>query len=146
MAKKKDLHNLIRLRKWDVDERQRTLAVLLRHEEEVIARQNALEAEVAAEIAFANEAPVELRGTLSGYLARSDEMRERLALALREVRIRVAHAQEELAASYRRLKTFEVTQENRDKVEAAEESRREDINLNEIGLNLFRRAKALETT
>lgn len=141
---KKDLHNLIRLRKWDVDERQRNLATLLRHEESVVERQVAHEAEIAAEIAFANNAPVELRGTLSGYLARSDEMRKRLAQALREVQIRVAQAQEELAEAYRRSKTLEVTQANRDKAEALEEDRKEEETLNEIGLTLYRRRQAIE--
>jgi len=142
---KKDLHNLIRLRKWDVDERQRNLATLLRHEESVVERQAAHEAEIAAEIAFAGNAPVELRGTLSGYLARSDEMRQRLAQALREVQIRVAHAQEELAEAYRRSKTLEVTQANRDKAEALEEDRKEEETLNEVGLTLYRRRMAAET-
>lgn len=143
---KKDLHNLIRLRKWDVDEKRRALGTLLRHEEAVIERQHALEAEITAEMAFASAAPVELRGTLPGYLARSDDMRERLAQALREVQARVAHAQEELAESYRRSKTLEVTQANRDKAEALEEGRKEEIELNEVGLNLFRRRAEVEAS
>lgn len=142
---KKDLHNLIRIRKWDVDEKRRALAALLRHEEAVIERQKALEAEIRAEVEFANTAPVELRSTLFGYLARSDEMRERLAEALKEVQARVAYAQDELAEAYRRSKTLEVTQANRDRAEALEENRREEIDLNEIGLNLFRRRTAPES-
>jgi flagellar export protein FliJ len=143
---KRDLHNLIRLRKWDIDEKRRALATLLRHEEAVIERQHALEAEISSEIAFASTAPVELRGTLSGYLARSDEMRGRLVQALKEVQARVAHAQDELAEAYRRSKTLEVTQANRDKAEALEDGRREEIELNEVGLNLFRRRALAEST
>lgn len=141
---KKDLHSLIRLRKWDVDEKRRALATLLRHEESVVERQRALEDEIRAEIEFANQAPVELRGTLPGYLARSDEMRQRLAEALREVQARVAYAQEELADSYRRSKTLEVTQASRDKAAAQEEDRKEEMDLNEVGLNLFRRRESLK--
>jgi flagellar FliJ protein len=136
---KKDLHTLIRLRKWDVDEKQRALAALLRHEEEVMARQAALEAEVQAEIVFAGQAPIDQRSTLAPYLKRSDEFRVRLAAALEEVRRQVAGAQENLAESYRRLKTFEITQDQRDAAEAAEENRLENIELNELGLNLHRR-------
>src|SRR5687767_8686804 len=110
MAQKKDLHGLIRLRKWEVDEKQRGLAVLLRHEESVIERQVALENQIRAELAFASAAPIELRSTLSGYLARVDDMRMRLHAMLQEIRLRIAVAQEELAEAYRRLKTFEVTQ------------------------------------
>ena len=95
---------------------------------------------------FASAAPVELRGTLSGYLARADEMRGRLVQALLEVQMRVAHAQDELAESYRKSKTLEVTQANRDKEELVEEGRREEADLNEIGLTLFRRREEIEST
>lgn len=139
---KKDLHTLIRLRKWDVDEKQRALAVLLRQEEEVIARQRALEEEVQAEIAFAGQAPLEQRTTLAPYLKRADGFRMRLAAALNEVRRQIAAAQENLAEAYRRLKTFEITQEQRDAAEAAEENRLENIELNELGLTLHRRKSA----
>lgn len=139
---KKDLRTLIRLRKWDVDEKQRALAVLLRQEEEVIARQKALEAEVEAEIVFAGTAPVEQRSTLAPYLKRADNFRMRLAAALNEVRRQIAGAQENLAEAYRRLKTFEITQEQRDAAEAAEENRLENIELNELGLTLHRRKSA----
>jgi flagellar biosynthesis chaperone FliJ len=48
-------------------------------------------------------------------------------------------ARDELAEAYRRLKTFEVTQEQREDAEEKEFNRREQIDLDEIGLNLHRR-------
>ncbi len=136
---KKDLHTLIRLRKWDVDEKQRALAVLLRQEEDVIERQAALETEVENEIAFTATLPADQRGTLAAYLKRCDDFRQRLLEILAEVRRQIAAAQSELAEAYRRLKTFEVTQEARDAAAAAEENRQEVIELNELGLELHRR-------
>ncbi len=136
---KKDLHTLIRLRKWDVDEKQRALGLLLRQEESVIDRQAALEAEVAAEITFTSTLPADQRSTLAAYLKRCDAFREKLKEVLSEVRRQIAGAQSELAEAYRRLKTFEVTQEARDAAVAAEESRLETIELNELGLELHRR-------
>ena len=136
---KKDLHTLIRLRKWDVDEKQRALGLLLRQEESVIDRQADLEAEIAGEIAFTATLPADQRSTLAAYLKRSDEFREKLKELLVEVRRQITGAQNELAESFRRLKTFEVTQEARDAAVAAEESRLETIELNELGLELHRR-------
>lgn len=138
----KDLHTLIRLRKWDVDEKQRALAVLLRHEESVIAKQAELEAEIKAEMAFAAQLPADQRGTLTGYLKRCDGFREALRAALVDIRNRIAVAQDQLAEAFRRLKTFEVTQEQRDLAEEKEEARLETIMLDEIGLNLHRRKSA----
>ena len=139
---KNDLHTLIRLRKWDVDERQRALAVLLRQEEGVIERQAALEAEVVREMAIASGLPADQRGTLSGYLKRCDHFRAALKAALQDIRQRIAVAQDHLAEAYRRLKTFEVTQDQRDLAAEKEEARLETLELNEIGLNLHRRKNA----
>jgi flagellar FliJ protein len=136
---KKDLHTLIRLRKWDVDEKQRALGQLLRQEESVIERRQGLEAEVAAEITYTSTLPADQRGTLAAYLKRCDEFREKLKELLVEVRRQIEVAQNELAETYRRLKTFEVTQEARDAAETAEENRLEQIELNELGLELHRR-------
>ena len=141
---RKDLHNLIRLRKWDVDEKQRALAVLLRHEEAVLMRASALEDEIRSEVAFASTIPAEQRRTLAPYLQRCDRMRDQLQAALQEVRQHLARAQEQLAAAYRRLKTFEITQAQRDAAEQKEVDRLEVIELNELGANLHRRNTAQE--
>ncbi len=141
---RKDLHNLIRLRKWDVDEKQRALAVLLRHEEAVLERLTALDEEVRGEMAFASKIPVEQRRTLAPFLERCDRMRDQLRAALQEVRLHLARAQEQLGEAYRRLKTFEITQELRDVAEQKEFDRVETIDLNEIGANLHRRKTAQE--
>ena len=139
---KKDLSTLIRLRKWDVDEKQRALAVLLRQEEGVILRQAELEAEVLSELAVTSQLPADQRGTLSGYLKRCEGFRLALKVALQDIRQRIVNAQDHLSDAYRRLKTFEVTQNQRDVAEEREENRLETLELNEIGLNLHRRKTA----
>jgi flagellar export protein FliJ len=140
--KKKDLHTLIRLRKWDVDEKQRALATLLRQEEGVIAKQAELEASIQNEISITSQLPADMRGTLPGFLKRCDAFREALDAALADIRRRITVAQDNLAEAFRRLKTFEVTQEQRDLAEEKEEARLETIMLDEIGLNLHRRKSA----
>ena len=136
---KKDLHALIRLRKWEVDEKQRGLAVLLRQEESVMERQAALEAEIWREVAFTAEAPTEQRFTFSAYLSRCGVYREQLGAMLQDVRRRITAAQEELAEAFRRLKPFEETQKMRDTEDEKETGRLEQIELDEIGLTLYRR-------
>ncbi len=136
---KTDLHTLIRIRKWDVDEKQRSLAVLLRQEESVMDRQAALEAEIKREMAFTAEAPTEQRFTLSAYLKRCEGYREQLGAILQEIRRRVAEAQEELAEAFRQLKPIEETQKMRDAEDEKEANRLEQEDLDEIGLNLHRR-------
>ena len=46
---------------------------------------------------------------------------------------------DEIREAYQELKTFEITQENREKREAAELERKNNAVLDEIGLTLYRR-------
>src|SRR5262245_33546501 len=120
----KDLYTLIRLRKWEVDERQRALATLLRREEAVLAAQRALAEEIAQEKAFGGRAEVLETFTFSAYLDRCEERRLEMENALDEVRKLIEEARDQLAEAYRRLKTFEVTQEQREDAEEKEFNRR----------------------
>jgi flagellar FliJ protein len=139
MAKQKDLSVLIRLRKWDVDERQRALGVILREEEHVIARQQSLENSLVREREFVGKADPSQRVTFEAFVRRCIDARAALDQELFEVRKRIAVAQAELAEAYRRLKTFEISQKQRDAAEKKEEDRLEQINLDEIALTLHRR-------
>jgi flagellar export protein FliJ len=136
---KKGLHTLIRLRKWDVDERQRALGTLLREEEGVLEAQRQLESSLVAERALAAKADPMQRSTFEPFVRRCMRRRDELARDLIEVRVRVAVAQAEMAEAYRRLKTFEITQRERDRAAAKEESRLEQIGLDEMSLASHRR-------
>jgi flagellar export protein FliJ len=72
-------------------------------------------------------------------LDRCDARKQEMAAALAEVRRLIDEAREELAEAYRRLKTFEVTQEARALAEEQEANRLEQMDLDEIGLTLHRR-------
>lgn len=134
-----DLETLIRLRKFEVDERQRAMALLLRREEAVLAGIESLENEKKAEAAFMSKAGIWEGSTFTAYLKQWDVRRDQFDQALQQVRAMIEKARDELSEAYRRLKTFEITQEQRDEEEALEESRLEQIELDEMGLELHRR-------
>ena len=135
----KSLHTLIRLRKWEVDEKQRALGLLIREEEGVLDRQRQLEDGLVRERQVTSAADPMLRSTLEPFVRRCMQRREELDRMLFDVRKRVAAAQAELADAYRRLKTFEITQKARDVATEKEENRLEQIGLDEMGLTLHRR-------
>jgi flagellar export protein FliJ len=134
----KDLSTLIRIRKWDVDEKQRAVAALLRREEAILAAQAALEDEVRREAAFVAQGGPNERLTFAAYLAHCDQRKQQMNAALIEVRGLIDQARDELAEAYRGLKTFEVTQKAREAAEERELARQEQMDLDEIGLNLHR--------
>ncbi|NKB43046.1 MAG: flagellar export protein FliJ [Alphaproteobacteria bacterium] len=134
-----DLETLIRLRKFEVDERQRAMAILLRQEEAVLAGLDSLSNEKAAETAFMEQAGIWEGSTFSAYLKHWEVRRSQFMDALDHVRAKIEEARDELSIAYRRLKTFEITQEQRDEAEELEENRLEQIELDEMGLELHRR-------
>ncbi len=138
----KDLHTLIRIRKWDVDEKQRAVGALLRREESILENQTALDEEMKREMALASQTNPTERYTLVPYLDRCEDRKKVMASLLVEVRRAIDAARDELAESYRNLKTFEVTQEARETKEEAEETRLEQMELDEMGLTLHRRKQA----
>lgn len=136
-----DLHTLIRLRKFEVDERQRAMAVLLRREEAVLSGLDALAKEKQAEAAFMTQAEIWEGATFTAYLEHWEIRRQQFMQALAEVRRQIDQARDELSDAYRRLKTFEVTKEQRDEAAALEENRAEQAELDEMGIELHRRGQ-----
>lgn len=137
-----DLQTLIRLRKFEVDERQRAMAVLLRQEEAVLTGLGVLSKEKESETAFMAEAGIWEGSTFSAYLMHWETRQAQFFEALKYVRAQIEEARDELSEAYRRLKTFEITQEQRDEAEQLEEARVEQIELDEMGLELHRRKQS----
>lgn len=135
----KGLKTLIRLSKFNVDEKRRMLTALqaredhileeIRAGEEQLKREQELAAHDATGIGFAYGA------FHQAWMRRRDLMHQALAA----VRAEIEAAREELAEAFRELKTYEVTQANREKREREEADRKEQIFLDEVGLTMHRR-------
>ena len=136
---KNELKTLIRVHKFELDERQRKLGNLLRFEQSLENRKILLAERFRQEEAAANESPV------GAYVDWHVDENRRVDRALADVRQEILDMREEIRAAYQELKTLEITQENRDKREAAEEERKNNAVLDEIGLTLYRRNKRAES-
>ena len=139
----KEIETLIRLRKFEVDERQRAMAVLLRREENILNGLDELKVEKQAESEFMRDAGIWEGSTYTAYLEQWEIRRQKFQGALLQVRTLIVKARDELSDAYRRLKTFEITKEKRDEEEEQEENRLQQIDLDEMGLELHRRKEDL---
>jgi flagellar FliJ protein len=138
----KGLKTLIRLSKFTVDEKRRTLTALQEREEQILAEIEAAERQLQHEQQVARDDPA--AGMYFGrFLTAWKERRAALEQALAAVRRQVEQARDELSEAFRELKTYEVTQANRERREREELDRKEQIFLDEIGQNThLRRQKA----
>ena len=134
----KNLNSLIRLHQWIVDEKRRKLGDLLKMVQDLEARAKRLEEELIEEQNIARGAPEQAGLTYGGYAKAVIDRRERLALSIAGVEKQIALAREELNEAYRDLKKYEVAQDIRGRREAEETARKDQIVLDEIGLQSFR--------
>ena len=133
-----DLKTLIRVRDWQVDEKQRAVGALLRDLDDLKARARALDHEVTSEQEIARSAPDEAGMAYAGYARRVLNHRDELAQSITKAEEAVSNAKNELSQAYRDLKTVKIAQENRERLAAAEAERRQTIVLDEIALQGFR--------
>jgi flagellar export protein FliJ len=134
----KDLRTLIRLYKWELDEKRRALSQL----EAIVAglerEREKLQAEMVAEAAAAGQS-FEASLTYPAYLkhakARGAHLERAIAMAQRDVE----QAGEAVQAAFEELKRMELAQEQREQQRQLEIKRREGQELDEIGAIGFER-------
>ncbi len=136
-----ELHSLIRLHQWGVDEKRRKLAELLRHLADLENQGVRLEEELVQEQQTASASPGEAGYLYGNYAEAVIARRERIAGEVAETEERIAAAREELNEAFRELKKYEIAQENRDKIEARELSLKEQADLDELGIKGFIRKR-----
>ena len=134
----KGLSALIRLHRWQLDEKRREVAELERFEDQLLGSARRLEDELAAEQQFAQKADV---GALSygGFALGVIERRKRIAASLADIRQKIDAKTDEVAEAFRELKRYEITQAERAKRERIAEERRTQTNLDEVSLMQHRR-------
>lgn len=134
----KDLKTLIRLHKWDLEDKQRKLGQLLRFEAALYNRKDLIRRQYEEEERVANENQVAAL-TFGAYVEWYIAERDRVNRAIVENEAEILKVRDEILEAFQELKTFEITQENRHKREMAELERKMNAVLDEIGLNLYRR-------
>jgi flagellar export protein FliJ len=135
----KDLKTLIRLNEWTVDERRRELGDVLGSLESLENGLRRLRDELLREQQAAQSSPEEAGFFYGNYAAAVIQRRHHLDAGIAQMEIKVSEARERLEEAYRDLKKYEVAQENRDLEMAKETARREQIEMDELGLQAHRR-------
>jgi flagellar export protein FliJ len=135
-----DLKPLIRLRKYRVEEKQKVLAELFRQTELLEGRKRYLLDEMDREEQLANDADsVDAMFTFVSYAARVHAELDKLDIQIARMEPRILKAQDEMREAFSEQKKAEIIQEQREQEEEAEIARKENTNLDEIGVEVFRR-------
>lgn len=133
-----DLAVLIRLHKHDLDGKRRALGELyaamatLERERRTIERLYELEKQAVNESG-------DVHFTFMQYTEKVKKQRKELDNAEQALEQHIAAAKESLMETFAELKKYEMTQEERERIEEEERRFRESKNLDDIGLEGFRR-------
>ncbi|MDO8607770.1 MAG: hypothetical protein Q7R40_14630 [Phaeospirillum sp.] len=135
----KGLKTLIRLSKWTVDEKQRILVGLQGREDEILSWIKQSEEQLKEEQRVAAEDSTGVGFSYGAFANAWLGRRQQLFAMLEMIRAEIIRAREELAEAFNELKTYELTQRERDRRAQAERDKKEQAFLDEIGLNIHRR-------
>ncbi len=132
------LETLIRLHRWQVDERRRQVAELeglaekLRQELVRLAEERAVEQKAAGSNLLT-------RHVYPGYIRRALQRQKTLEQSLAETEQQIAQARDALADAFQELKRYEIAAANRDRLRMNAAARRERLDTDAIAIENFRR-------
>lgn len=137
------LKSVIRLHKWQLDEKRRALVELQNLGDRLRAEAQRLEEEILQEQRAAS-ASFEASFTYANYAKAAMERRTRIAQSIAQVDGQIAAATDEMAEAFQELKRFELAEEERLRREKEKLRRKEDAMLDETALVGFRRRQKAE--
>ena len=134
------LNSLVRVHSWSLDEKRQKLAELdgiadklradlVALEQELIQEQSAASGSVEGSIAF------------PAFVAATLERRKRLRQSIANIELACAAARDEVNQAFQEMKKFELARDNQIAEEQSEAARREQIIMDELGVELHRRKK-----
>jgi len=134
----KKIDTLIRLHKFELDEKRRALQELETHMMRIIEARQRLDQELIEEQNTASQA-LELGMTYAGYAQKFIERRAKLEEDIANMRVEVEKAEIIVQMAFQELKKFEITAERQAAAEKYESDRREQSELDEAGINRHHR-------
>ena len=136
------LKTLIKLNSWGVDQKRRKLGEILRLIDSLETQARNLEDELIREQRAASDKPEEAGYIYGNYANAVIQRRERIGESIAQAETEAEVARDDLADAYRELKKFETVQANRLADEAKEEARKDQITLDEVGLQGYLRQQS----
>lgn len=135
-----NLKSLIKLRRHNVDEKQKVLAELYRQIDLIEGSRQTLIERLKNERQLLDDVgTIEMYAYFGRFSQNIQRMLDRLALERQKLETRVSIAQDDVREAFAALKRIEIVQEERDKAEKKKAADKEAAELDEIAIEGFRR-------
>ena len=137
----KALHNLVRIHRWQLDERRRQFAQLEKLRTDLCRQEAKLAEEMAAEQDAATKAGASAT-TYPAYLQEARARQKRVTDSIAEVERQMLTAQQEIAEAYTEAKKYETALSHMEKRDLARRERVERIAQDDLAIDMHRRKKS----
>ena len=134
-----DLTPLIRVQKHVLEQKQKFLAELYRQAEEFENQKDTMLKTLERERENVKDMGVEMLSYFGPYVESVEARVEEIDTALETLNTRIDMAREDIRSAFAELKKVEITQENREEEEQRGINKKESDELDDIGLEVFRR-------
>jgi len=133
-----DLFALIKLHKYELDEKRLILAKFYEVQDQIEANRLKIEQDFEKEKKAVEEIG-DIHFTFAGYRKNVKAKLEQLEARSKLIEEKILESKDDMMDSFAELKKYEITQEEREKLERAEQALKDGKELDEIGLESFRR-------
>ena len=141
-----NLKSLIKLRRHNVDEKQKLLAGLYREVEEIERGKKMLIERLRTEREVLDQSgTLEMYAYFGRFSQNIQRMLERLNAEKKKLETRILIAQDDVREAFANMKRIEIVQREREKDERKEQGDKETREMDDIGLDGFRRKEEEES-
>ena len=138
------LSGIVRLHKWQVDEKRRQIAELEVMRSDLEKKLEKLDSDLKDEQKnVANSNVVDIN--YAGYAAAVMKRRENIEASIIEVNVSIENMKDDLAEAFKELKKYEIVEQRAVEKELHEQKKREQDRLDEVSLNMFRMNRQSKT-
>ncbi len=134
----KGMTGMIRLHKWQLDEKRRDMVSLEKMKQEFEQNLADLEEELAAEQKHVAASPV-VSIAYAGYAQQVIVRRANIENSIVEIEASIENMKDQVAEAFRELKKYEVVEQRKLDRKKADLNQREQDDLDELSLNIHRR-------
>ncbi len=135
-----NLLSLIKLRRYNVEEKQKVLADLYRQAEMIAQSKATLQERLRTEREVLDTAgTLEMYAYFGRFSQNINRMLDRLELEKQKLEMRITVAQDDVREAFANMKRIEIVQREREKADKKKQSDKETREMDEIGLDGFRR-------
>jgi len=140
----KSIKTLVKLVKQDLDEKRQNLNVFLDKKDDLLKQKEQWGESLIAERALVDDGGLEAQYAFAAYIARVQVEQHNIDQTVVFLDGEVRKLEGELADIYAELKKYEILLERQEERELIKEKQKEQIAMDEIGANIFRRSEMKE--